>query len=107
MSHSKRPSDLRRASASLAGKELTDISQPFELKPEINQEQNHKTAAVEEHQQPKKEDYYQVLSLERTATQEEIEKAYSFQVMRWHPDKNGSDEQAHAKVSSTKIDTQN
>ncbi len=44
-----------------------------------------------------KRDYYEVLELDRNASESEIKKAYRKQAMRYHPDRNLGDKEAEAK----------
>ena len=42
-------------------------------------------------------DYYQILDIQRTATQEEIKKAYRKKAVQYHPDKNPGNKDAEKK----------
>jgi len=49
--------------------------------------------------QAKKKDYYEILGIKKDATEDQIKKAYKKAMLKWHPDRNGEndDTKKHAE----------
>jgi DnaJ-class molecular chaperone len=56
-----------------------------------------------EAQKAKHKDYYKILGIEKTATEDEIRKAYRKLALKWHPDKNNENEEKKVQVPLTSI----
>ena len=48
-------------------------------------------------------DYYNVLKVNRGATEEDLKKSYRRLAMKWHPDKNPGENKAEAEAKFKKI----
>ncbi|KAL8243933.1 hypothetical protein R6Q59_010191 [Mikania micrantha] len=64
----------------------------------MGQSQSSSSGASAEPQQPSKRDYYELLVVERTATDEEIKKAYRRRALELHPDRNFGNEEGATKL---------
>ena len=49
----------------------------------------------------KRKDYYKILDVTKSVTDDEIKKAYKKSALKWHPDKNSSTEET--KIEAEKI----
>ena len=52
-----------------------------------------------------KEDYYEILGVERTATADEIKKAFRQMALKYHPDRNPGDKDAEEKFKKVAATT--
>jgi len=69
-----------------------DFNQAHQLDPNIGARQRIKDAEREAKKAARK-DYYKILEIDKSATDDQIKKAYKKLALRWHPDKNQQDEE--------------
>jgi DnaJ family protein C protein 7 len=69
-----------------------DFNQAHQLDPNLGARSKIQEAEKQAKMAARK-DYYKILEIEKTAGDDEIKKAYKKQALKWHPDKNGGDEE--------------
>eukprot|EP00929_Paragymnodinium_shiwhaense_P121617 TRINITY_DN93917_c0_g1_i1.p1 TRINITY_DN93917_c0_g1~~TRINITY_DN93917_c0_g1_i1.p1 ORF type:complete len:181 (+),score=52.07 TRINITY_DN93917_c0_g1_i1:107-649(+) len=83
--------------SSAAGAASSPRGAPREEADEKPRESRRSAASQPEEDEGKALDYYGILEVKKTASQEEIKKAYRRLALKWHPDKNDGDPAAGEK----------
>ena len=79
-----------------------DFTKVKTLQPDNKEVDNLIKQAVNSTSQARKRDYYQILGLDKNATQDQIKKAYRKLALKWHPDRNAESEETK-KVAQQKF----
>lgn len=94
---------LRRGDIKMELEEYEDASRDFnkahQLDPNLGARQRIKDAELEA-KKAKRKDYYKILGVEKTATDDVIKKAYRKMALKWHPDKNGETEETRKEAEA-------
>jgi len=69
-----------------------DFNKAHQLDPNIGARQKIRDAELEAKKAARK-DYYKILGVEKTASEDEIKKSYKKLALKWHPDKNSATEE--------------
>jgi len=94
---------LRRGEIKMELGDFEDAKRDFDhchnLDPNLGARSRIKDAEIEAKKAARK-DYYKILEIEKTAGDDEIKKAYRKMALKWHPDKNGGDEESKKQAEA-------
>lgn len=97
---------IRRAEVNMDREDYSSAIQDYgkiqELDPSANLNAKIQEARKKQ-KQAKKKDYYKILGIEKTASDDDIKKAYKKAAMKYHPDRNRNKSEAEQEDSSRKF----
>lgn len=77
---------------------VRDFSKAAQIDPQGFGAQQKLKAAQAQAKKAKKKDYYEILDVKKDATDADIKKAFKKQSLKWHPDRNGENEDTRKKA---------